>query len=86
MRRGAGFGSPSKLMRANALFARSTSPAAKRQEHREMPIVILVCSVLLIAAVGYQLYTSEYPPGALIERLQTSQNDPDLPHLPADEH
>jgi hypothetical protein len=25
-------------------------------------------------------------PGALIERLQTTQNDPDLPHLPADEY
>jgi hypothetical protein len=36
-----------------------------------MPIVILVCSVLLIGAVGYQLFTSEYPPGALIEFLQS---------------
>src|SRR5215472_4514994 len=36
-----------------------------------MPIVILVCSVLLIGAVGYQLYTSESPPGALIEFLQS---------------
>lgn len=36
-----------------------------------MPIVILACSVLLIAAVGYQLYTSDYPPAALIELVQS---------------
>src|ERR1700709_2314579 len=36
-----------------------------------MRILVLVCSALLALAVGYEVYSSEYPPGALVELIQS---------------
>jgi chromosome segregation ATPase len=36
-----------------------------------MRILILVCSALLALAVGFEVYTSDYPPSALIELVQS---------------
>jgi chromosome segregation ATPase len=36
-----------------------------------MRILVLVCSALLALAVGFELYSSEYPPTALIELVQS---------------
>ena len=36
-----------------------------------MRIMVLVCSALLALAVGYEVYSSEYPPAALIELIQS---------------
>jgi chromosome segregation ATPase len=36
-----------------------------------MRVLILACSALLALAVGFEMYTSEYPPTALIELVQS---------------
>jgi chromosome segregation ATPase len=36
-----------------------------------MRILVLVCSVLLALAVGFEVYTSEYPPAAFVEFVQS---------------
>jgi hypothetical protein len=36
-----------------------------------MRILVLVCSALLALAVGYEVYSSEYPPAALIDFVQS---------------
>jgi chromosome segregation ATPase len=46
-------------------------PVAKAGDPRKMRILVLVCSALLALAVGFEVYSSEYPPTALIELVQS---------------
>jgi chromosome segregation ATPase len=47
------------------------TPVAKAGDPRKMRILVLVCSALLALAVGFEVYSSEYPATALIELVQS---------------
>ena len=36
-----------------------------------MPILVIVCGALMALAVGFEVYSSEYPPSALVEFVQS---------------
>ena len=38
---------------------------------KDARILVLVCSALLALAVGFEVYSSEYPPAALVELIQS---------------
>jgi chaperonin cofactor prefoldin len=46
-------------------------PVAKAGDPRKMRVLVLVCSALLALAVGFEVYSSEYPATALIELVQS---------------
>jgi chromosome segregation ATPase len=62
---------PATAASTSLTWAFRAAARKQKQEHREMPIVILACSVLLAIAVGYEIYASGYQMGALLDLVQT---------------
>jgi chromosome segregation ATPase len=58
-------------MRVNLLFARRPQHGRENGDPRNMRSLVIVCGALLALAVGFEVYSSEYPPTALVELVQS---------------